>query len=76
MKTTTVGIYVRVSTTDKGQDTNTQLLPLQSFAQSRGWEAVIYRDEMSGSREDRPQLVQMMKDVHQRKLDTVLVHRI
>ena len=75
MKTTTVGIYVRVSTTDKGQDIETQLLPLKAFAKSRGWDAIIYQDKMSGSRTDRPELNQMMADVRKRKLDVILVHR-
>jgi len=32
-----VGLYARVSTADKDQDTDTQLLPLREFAQAQGW---------------------------------------
>jgi putative DNA-invertase from lambdoid prophage Rac len=37
-----VCLYARVSTSDKDQDTNTQLLPLREFAHNQGWE--IYRE--------------------------------
>ena len=32
-----VGIYARVSTTDKDQDPETQLLPLREFCRAQGW---------------------------------------
>jgi DNA invertase Pin-like site-specific DNA recombinase len=32
-----VGLYGRVSTTDKDQEPETQLLPLREFAQAQGW---------------------------------------
>ena len=31
-------IYARVSTDDKGQDPETQLMPLRAFAEAQGWE--------------------------------------
>ena len=33
-----VAIYARVSTSDKDQDPETQLLPLREFVQAQGWE--------------------------------------
>ena len=32
-----VAIYARVSTKDKGQDTENQLAQLREFSQKRGW---------------------------------------
>ena len=37
-----VAVYARVSTTDKEQDPETQLMPLRNFCQAQGWE--IYRE--------------------------------
>src|SRR5262249_2286339 len=34
-------IYARVSTRDKGQDVNTQLIPLREYAQRRGFEVIF-----------------------------------
>ena len=36
-----VAVYARVSTSDKEQDPETQLLPLREFAEAPGWE--VYR---------------------------------
>lgn len=71
-----VAIYARVSTTDKGQDIDTQLFPLKEFIERRGWElSKVYSDQMSGSKESRPALKDLMKDAHKRKFDCVLVFR-
>ncbi len=45
-------LYVRVSTSDRGQTVENQLQPLQEAAQRLGWSVVaIYRDEgISGAR--------------------------
>lgn len=34
---TTVGIYARISTDDKNQDPDTQLLPLRAYCERQGW---------------------------------------
>lgn len=72
----TVAIYARVSTVDKGQDLETQLLPLREFVRARGWVThEIYTDVMSGAKESRPSLDRLMKDARHRKMDAVLVYR-
>ena len=49
-------IYARVSTLDKGQDPETQLLGLRAYAARRGFmPAGEYVDYASGTRDDRPQ---------------------
>jgi len=37
MKSDKVGLYGRVSTTDKGQDPELQLRDLRAYANARGW---------------------------------------
>ena len=71
-------LYARVSTNDKGQTCETQLHALREFAKARGWTIVqTYTDNgVSGSKERRPQLDQLMKDAKRRKFDAVLVFRL
>ncbi len=72
-----VGIYARVSTTDKGQDVELQLGPLREYAQARGW--AIYKEYVdhgvSGAKERRPALDQLLADARHRLFDAVLVWR-
>lgn len=71
-----VAIYARISTSDKGQDLETQLLPLKDFVTARGWIIhEIYTDTMSGAKESRPSLDRLMQDARRRKVDVVLVYR-
>lgn len=59
-----VGIYVRVSTADKGQDPELQLGPLRKYAIARGWNFLEYLDiGESGVKEWRPGLDRLMEDV-------------
>src|SRR6201987_1607757 len=55
-----------------------QLAELREYVSRRGWNIVgEYLDEgISGSKESRPQLNRLMGDVHQRKLEIVLVWKI
>ncbi len=71
-----VAIYCRISTTNKRQDKDTQLIPLKSYVESRDWQVYeIYSDEMSGSKESRPALDKLMQDAYKRKFDAVIVFR-
>ena len=71
-----VAVYARISTADKHQDLETQLLPLREFTSARGWQTYeIYTDVMSGAKESRPSLDQLMQDARRRKFDVVLVYR-
>jgi len=70
-----VALYCRVSTTD--QSTESQLLDLRRYTSDRGW--IIfneYLDEgISGTKDKRPALDQLMADSKKRRFDTVLVWR-
>ena len=72
-----VALYARVSTLN-GQDPEMQLSELREYVSRRGWTITSeYVDQgVSGSKESRPQLNQLMADAHRRKFDAVLVWKI
>jgi DNA invertase Pin-like site-specific DNA recombinase len=71
-----VALYARVSTLDKGQDPETQLVQLRQYSQARNFEIVTeYIDYASGTSEDRTQYKLMMDAAKKRKIDVVLVWR-
>ena len=72
-----LALYSRVSTKNNGQDPETQLVALREYAQARGFEVFHeYVDVgISGSKEKRPALDQMMADARKRRFDAVLVAR-
>ena len=67
-----VAIYCRVSTLD--QHPETQLIELRQAVAQRGWELTgVYTDHgISGARERRPQLDQMLSDARRGKFDVLL----
>lgn len=68
-------IYARVSTLD--QHPESQLLDLRRYVTARGWESSEYVDHgVSGTRESRPALDQMLRDARRRRLDAVVVWRL
>ncbi len=71
-------LYARVSTSNRGQDTDLQLRELREYAKQRGWTvASEYVDEgVSGSKDSRPELNRLMLDAKQRKIDCVLVWKL
>jgi DNA invertase Pin-like site-specific DNA recombinase len=71
-------LYARVSTADKGQTVETQLLALREFCKARRWTVTgTYSDTgVSGSKESRPQLDTLMRDAKKRKFDCVLVFKL
>ncbi len=71
-----VALYARVSTSDKGQDPETQLLALRAYAARRGFvPAGEYVDYASGTRDNRPQYQALLTAARQRQVDVVLVWR-
>jgi DNA invertase Pin-like site-specific DNA recombinase len=58
-----VAIYARVSTRDKGQDTENQLVQLRDFASKQGWSITReYVDRETGSKSDREEFQAMFAD--------------
>jgi len=72
---TRVAIYCRVSTLD--QSTDPQLLDLRRYVRERGWHIFReYVDEgISGTKDSRPALNELMDDAKKRRFDVVLVWR-
>ena len=68
-----IAIYGRVSTKDRGQEVENQLMQLREFAAKQGWTVTReYIDHESGSRADRPEFKNMFQDASQRRFDLVL----
>jgi DNA invertase Pin-like site-specific DNA recombinase len=66
-------LYARVSTKDKGQDTENQLAQLRDFATTQGWSVVgEYVDRTTGKHSDREQFKRLFEHASQRKFDTVV----
>ena len=71
-----VALYARVSTLDKGQDPETQLVQLRQYALARNFEVITeFIDYASGTSEDRTQYKLMMAAAKKGKIDVVLVWR-
>ncbi len=70
-----VALYARVSTTD--QSTDSQLLDLRRYVRERGWDIFReYVDEgISGTKDSRPALNELMNGAKKRRFDVVLVWR-
>jgi DNA invertase Pin-like site-specific DNA recombinase len=73
--TTRAAIYARVSTSD--QTCENQLLELRRYCEARGWQATEYVDTgISGAKDRRPALDQLMADAKRRKLDVVVCWKL
>jgi DNA invertase Pin-like site-specific DNA recombinase len=72
-----IAIYARVSTTNHGQDPELQLRELREYCERRGWEITReYVDVgVSGGKEKRPELDNLLRDAHRRYFDAVVVWR-
>lgn len=75
-KSKRVALYARVSTFN-GQNPEVQLRELRDYCQRRGWQITReYVDRgISGAKEHRPQLDQLLTDCRKRLVDTVIVYR-
>ncbi|TVT39264.1 resolvase [Hymenobacter setariae] len=70
---TTVALYARVSTKDKGQSTENQLPELRRFAQAHGYSIYKeYVEQESGGTGRRSEFQALFADAHQRRFDLVL----
>ena len=74
-----VALYARVSTSDKDQNPDTQLIPLKKYAALREWNVFdTYVEQESGRFEKkakRAELQRLLDDAHKRKFDILLVFR-
>jgi len=74
---TTVALYARVSTTDR-QNCDNQLLELRQYCDARGW--IVHQEfvdhGISGSKERRPALDELVAQARRRKFGVVLCWRL
>jgi DNA invertase Pin-like site-specific DNA recombinase len=70
-------LYARISTLNHGQDPEVQLRELRDYCQRRGFTITNdYVDKgISGSRERRPALDNLLTDCRKRLVDAVVVYR-
>jgi DNA invertase Pin-like site-specific DNA recombinase len=71
-----VAIYARVSTKDKGQDTENQLYQLREFAERHGTIHQEYTDQESGGKAERSAFKQLLLDAYQQQFDLVVFWRL
>jgi DNA invertase Pin-like site-specific DNA recombinase len=71
-----VAIYARVSTKDKGQDTENQLHQLREFAGRHGTIYKVFTDRESGGKADRTEFKQLLLEAYQKKFDLVVFWRL
>jgi DNA invertase Pin-like site-specific DNA recombinase len=68
-------VYARVSTTD--QNPENQLAELRRYIDARGWSAAEYVDcGVSGAKDRRPALDQLLADAKRRRLDVLVCWRL
>jgi DNA invertase Pin-like site-specific DNA recombinase len=68
-----IALYARVSTKDKGQDTENQLLQLRQFCRQQGWEiAGEYVDQKTGRTSDRQAFQRLFQDAYEKRFDLCL----
>ncbi len=68
-------IYARVSTLD--QEPENQLQELRRYVEARGWVAAEYVDRgVSGAKDRRPALDQLLTDAKRRRIDVVVCWRL
>jgi DNA invertase Pin-like site-specific DNA recombinase len=71
-----VVIYARVSTKDKGQDTENQLHQLRTFAEQHGSIYKVYTDQESGGKADRTEFKALLLEAYQKKFELVVFWRL
>ena len=73
-----VGVYARVSTSDKDQDPETQLMPLRDFIESQGWEVYKIYVDMAPANDLAHRIAwrQLLDDAAKRRFSVVLVFKL
>jgi DNA invertase Pin-like site-specific DNA recombinase len=71
-----VALYARVSTKDKGQDTESQLHQLREFAERHGTIYKVFTDQESGGKADRTEFKALLLEAYQQKFDLVVFWRL
>jgi DNA invertase Pin-like site-specific DNA recombinase len=71
-----VGVYVRVSTLDQEKGIQSQEKAIRDYLQGHGFEAVWFRDRLSGKDLNRPGFEKLQKAIFNRSVDTVVCWKL
>lgn len=71
-----VAIYARVSTKDKGQDTENQLHQLREFAERHGTIYKVFTEQESGGKAERTEFKLLLLEAYQHNFDLVVFWRL
>ncbi len=73
-----VALYLRISTDDKGQDLDTQRLPLRDFCKAQGWAEVTEYADLASAADllHRTAWRRLLDNAAKRKIDLLLVWRL
>ena len=73
-----VAVYARVSTSDKDQDPETQLMPMRDFIQAQGWEVYKTYVDIAPANDLAHRIAwrQLLDDAAKRRFSVVLVFRL
>ena len=73
-----VGLYARISTSDKEQDPMTQLMPLREFVKNQGWQVYgEFIDRVPATDiTHRTAWKELLQDASKKKFDLLLVGRV
>jgi len=66
-------IYARVSTKDKGQDTENQMAQLRKYAEAQSWKVKEYVDHETGKHANREAFQRVFDAASRREFGVVLV---
>lgn len=69
-------LYARVSTSDRDQTNENQLLRLREHCRIRGWSWTEFTDIASGKDDNRPGMQRMMEAARRREIDIILAVRL
>ena len=73
----TTAIYVRVSTANGTQTTDSQLHEVKRYCAARGWTKLeIYEDRISGAKASRPELDRMWQDMRDGNIGRVVCYKL
>lgn len=71
-----IAIYVRNSTNEERQNPQTQINPLREYCERMNYDYEIFQEFASGSKESRPELDRMMKEIRKGNFDGVMVWKL
>lgn len=74
---TKTAVYVRVSTTNGSQSTDSQIHEVRRYCSARGWtDLEVYDDRMSGAKASRPELDRLMKDMRRGNIARTVCYKL